>query len=136
MKEFKTALRAADKPDEESLTFKVDGHELVCFMPTPAQFAYAMSSVGRRRDTGEKLAGIIDFFVEVLDEESQQYIENRLLDRKDPFGLEEVSAIMEWMVEEWTGRPTEPPSVSTRSRANGGQKSKRPTTKQTSSATG
>jgi hypothetical protein len=133
IKEFVTALRAAEEPDEEHVEFTIDGHVLKCYRPSPAQLAYAMSAVGRRRETSEKVAGIIDFFVEVLDEESQAYVENRLLNRKDPFGLDEVEQVLEWMVEEWTARPTEPPSGSTRSRSNGGRKSTRPTTRPTSS---
>jgi hypothetical protein len=132
MKEFKTAVRAVETPEKE-LTFTVDGTELTAYMPRPEQLAVLMAATGRHASLHTQIAGVIDFFVEVMDEDSQAYLRDRLLDRNDPFGLDEVESIIEWMVEEWTGRPTPPPSVSTRSRNNGGRKSTRPTSKSTSS---
>lgn len=133
MKEFVTALKAADQEQDESIEFGIDGFTLHAYRPTPAQFAVAMSALGPRRDMATQMAGVIDFFVEVLDTPSQQYITNRLLDRTDPFGLEEVEEILEWMVEEWSGRPTDQPSASTPSASSGGRKSTRTTTRSTSS---
>lgn len=132
MKEFVTALQQSEE-EQDSITFKIDKREIKAYRPTAAQYAIAMSALGRRNNTGQKLAAIIDFFVEVLDEESQIYVENRLLDRTDPFGLDDVDAILEWMIEEWSARPTEQPSDSGQSPGSGGQKSTRRTTKSTSS---
>jgi hypothetical protein len=92
-----------------------------------------MAGLGRHVRTENKIAAVIDFFVEVMDDDSAAYIRSRLLDRRDAFGLEEVEQIMSAMVEEWTGRPTQPPSASTRSGQNGGRSSKRSISKQTSS---
>jgi len=134
MKEFQTAVKAVTEPVEDTaMQFSIDGRELVCYPPEPAQLAVLMAAVGRHASLQTKVAGVIDFFVEVMDEESHAYIRERLLDRTDPFGLEEVEEIMSWMIEEWSGRPTESPSVSTRSQRSGGRKSTRPTTKSTSS---
>lgn len=145
-KHFEMALRAVEEdPEEEdfiTFTFPDPNYdegvspEFKAYRPSPSQFAIAMSATGPRRDLGVKLAGIIDFMVEVLDDDGQAYVTNRLLtsDRKDPFGLEELTDLMNWMVEEWTARPTEPPSVSSRSASRGGQRSKRSTTRKTSSA--
>jgi len=133
VKEFVTALKAVTEEDE-SIEFTLDGHVITCYRPSAAQFAVAAASVSRHRPVEEKLAGIIDFFVEILDEDSRGYIEGRLLDRNDPFGLDEVDDIMGWMVEEWSARPTQSPTGSTPSRQNGGRKSTRPTSKSTSSA--
>lgn len=136
IKEFTTALReVTDEDKEEGWTFKVDGRELTCFPPEPAQLAVLMASTSRHTRISEQIAGTINFFVEVMDDDSATYLTQRLLNRTDPFGIEEVTEIMEWMIEEWTGRPTQPPSVSTRSRRSGGPRSTPRTTRSTSSST-
>lgn len=126
MKEFQTALKAVEDEetdDDLAMAFTVDGEELVCFPPSDGQLAILIASVGRHSSQHQQIAGIINFFVEVMDERSHGYVVGRLLDREDPFGLEEVEAIMSWMIEEWTGRPTQSPSVSTRSQRRAGRKS-------------
>jgi hypothetical protein len=75
--------------------------------------ALLMSSVGRHTNMQTQVAGIIDFFVAVMDDDSASYVTDRLLSRSDPLGIDQVQEVMEWMVEEWTGRPTPPLSVST-----------------------
>lgn len=134
MKEFITAAEQSDADEEQPLEFSIDGQVLRAFRPTEGQIAMTMVTLGRHTSEQKKIAGIIDFFVEILDEDSYQYVVDRLLSRTDPIGLTQVSEILSWMVEEWTGRPTQPPSVSTRSRQTGGQRSKRTTPRSTSSA--
>jgi len=131
MKEFTTAAERHE--DEELLEFKIDGHDLKAYRPTDGQLAMLMASLGRHTGTTTKIAGVIDFFVEVMDSESHQYVVGRLLSREDPLGIPEVQEVCEWLIEEWSGRPTPAPSVSTPSRENGGPKSKPRTTKSTSS---
>lgn len=132
MKEFNSAVREATE-DTELLEFMVDGVTCRAYKPTDGQIAMTMASLGRHTSENQKIAGVIDFFVTILDEDSHRYIVDRLLSRDDPLGLQEVEDILEWMVEEWTGRPTQPPSVSTRSPRSGGQKSKATTRRSTSS---
>lgn len=134
MREFTTALKEVTGEAEEAMHFTVDGRELTCYPPSEGQLAVLMASIGRHSALAQQIAGIINFFVEVMDEPSHAYLVGRLLDRTDPFGLEEVTEIMDWMIEEWTGRPTQSPSVSTRSRQSGGQRSTRRTSASTSSA--
>lgn len=134
MREFVTAIEQTDVDADKGMEFAVDGFECVAYRPQEGQLAVLMAATAKHTTIQEQIAGVINFFVNVLDEESHQYLVSRLLDRTDSFGLEEVQDIMEWMIEEWAGRPTSPPSVSTRSQRSGGQKSKRPTTKSTSSA--
>jgi hypothetical protein len=127
LKEFTTAAEAAETAEDEGKPFTVDGRECRVYQPSSGQMAVLLASVSRTQDWTTQIAGIINFFVEVLDESSNSYIVGRLLDRTDPFGLDEVQSIIEWMVEDWTGRPMPSPSVSTPSRRNGGRKSTQPT---------
>ena len=136
MKEFITAIEEKPPhPDDLDvpLLFKLDGRECRAYKPNDGQLAMLMASLGRHSSDATKLAGVIDFFVTVMDDESHQHVVDRLLSRDDTFGLEQVTDIMMWMIEEWTGRPTQPLSVSTSSPGSGGQKSRRRTTKSTSS---
>lgn len=130
MKEFTTAANeAAQSPEEKDagMPFVVDGVECRAFQPKDGQLAVLMATTGRHSSTQEQIAGLINFFVAVLDKPSHTYIVNRLLDYNDPFGIAEVQGIMEWMMEEWTGRPTQWPSGSTPSPPSGGPKSTQPT---------
>lgn len=125
MQEFTTAVKAAESEDDKpDLEFNVDGVLVTAYYPGDGQLAYLMASTGKHQPATEQVAGLINFFVAVLDDESHGYIVNKLLDRKDPFGLEEVQDIFEWMVEQWAGRPTKQPSDFASSRRSAGPKSK------------
>lgn len=129
IKEFTTAVAdLEDKPqDEPDLEFTVDGQLCYAYKPLDGQFAVLMASTGRHSSGEEQIAGIINFFVAVLDDASQTLVINKLLDRKDSFGIKEVEEIMRWMIEEWSGRPTQSSSGSTPSRKPAGRKSTQPT---------
>ena len=102
--------------------------------PGEGEIIILMTDVlGRRADDSHKLAGIIDFLTDVLDETSRHYVVGRLLDIRDPFGLADLMPILDWMVETWSGRPTRQPSDYLPSRKTGGRNSTRPTSKSTSS---
>jgi hypothetical protein len=124
LKEFTTAIEKAESQDEEAtLEFNIDGVLCHAFHPGDGQLAYLLASTGRHSTGQEQIAGLINFFVAVLDDDSHTYVVNRLLDRKDQFGLEQVQAIMEWMVAEWSTRPTKSPSGSTPSPPSTGRSS-------------
>lgn len=123
VKEFTTAVEKSEQEEEAELEFAVDGVLCHGYFPGEGQLAYLLASTGRHSSAQEQIAGLINFFVAVLDDESHQYVVNRLLDRRDEFGIDQVQKIMEWMVGEWSGRPTKSPSVSTSSPPNTGQSS-------------
>jgi len=133
IKEFTTAAREAQAEDNTALPFVVDGHECIGYKPDAAQFAVLMASISRSNDWSQQIAGVINFFASILDQPSHAYLTGRLLDRDDSFGIEDVQHIIEWMVEEWTGRPTRQPSDFMQSRQHGGQRSTQPTHRSTSS---
>lgn len=121
-----------DDPDNEVLVKTVVCH---AFQPSEGQFMMLMADTqARSRSMGERLAAIIDFVIEVMDDESQAYITGRLMDRHDAFGLADIEPIAEWLIEEWGGRPTKQPSDFAPSRKTGGQRSTPRTRKSTSSA--
>jgi hypothetical protein len=132
-KEFTTAAQSVDVAPDEMMDFKIDGVELHCFQPSNGQLAILLASISNTQNWTHQVAGVINFFDAVLDDDSSAYITRRLLDRRDPFGIDEVQNIIEWMVEEWAARPTPPSSGSTPSRPRGGAKSTPRTRKSTSS---
>ena len=124
MREFITAVEDAfDEEPDEGTSIMLDGREMQFFKPTDGQIAMFMSSNGRHSSTGNRVAGIIDFFMGLFDDDDQTYLSDRLLDRTDPFGVKKIEEILESMLEEWSGRPTKSSSGSTRSRTSGGRKS-------------
>jgi hypothetical protein len=124
MREFVTAVEKNEQePGEADLHFKVDGKELRAFKPTEGQFALLVMAMGRHASEMDQFAGIIDFFIQVLDEPSQRYVIDRMMSRNDIIPMSEIVDIMEWMIEEWGGRPFQKQSGSTSSPGKGGRKS-------------
>lgn len=132
VQQFTTALKEAVEP-AEGIEFEVDGILLTAYQPDTAQFAVLLSGFGKHSSQAEQIATFIDFFGAILDRKSSTYVLNRLLDREDPFGVEELAAIGEWLIEEWGGFPTPSSSDSPQSGSTGTTSSKRRTTKSTSS---
>lgn len=149
MQEFETAVARASAENEEQETghsFGIveigedeEGNETrevipcTAYYPGDGALVMLMADTMGRADIGMKLAGIINFLADCLDDESKDYITGRLLDRHDPFGLEEITPIVWWLVEVFGGRPTKQPSDYAPSRKTGGQSSTRRTSKSTSS---
>lgn len=116
VKSFQTAVNAevaAQAGEIETYPFEVDGVQCIAYKPDESQLAMAISSMGRFSKDTDQIAGVINFFVGILDERSNTYLVNRLLDRNDAFGLKQVTSIIEWLIEEWSGRPTKSSSDST-----------------------
>lgn len=124
MKQFTTAVDIAEREtveDGDVYEFEIDGVKCKAYRPGDGQLGVLMATTGRYANIQDQIAGIINFFASVLDDASQHYVVTRLLDRKDPFGIDQVESIMRWMVEEWTGNPTREPSGSAPSLPSGGQ---------------
>jgi hypothetical protein len=142
MKEFTTAAREVFEEEETTgvrpgdVEFKVkrefrneDGEietaERVCIAhrPNDGQVAYLMSQVNAHARLNNQIAGVINFFAAVLDENDRYYITDRLLDIDDEFGIEEVQDIMQYLVEEWSGKSGRSSSGSTSSPKRSGARS-------------
>lgn len=86
---------------DESGEQRIEKRTIKCNPPKDGQVALMMARMGRHSGTNDKLAGIIDFFVGVLDEADHQYVVERLMDGNDPFGINDVTEVMTYIVEEW-----------------------------------
>lgn len=128
MREFSTAVKraqreAAEDQPEEAIEFKVDGETLRAFPPSEGQFAMIASVMTDYARTSDQIAATINFVFGLLDDDSRVHLKRRLFDREDPFGTDEVMEIMDYLIEEWSGRPTERPSGSTSSPPSAGRRS-------------
>jgi hypothetical protein len=116
VKEFALALeRELDPQDPEMLPFQMAGDEaqLFAYRPTEADVALAASAMSAYAEDGEKVVAVLDLFWQLMEEDTARHLRRRLRDRKDPFGVGDVMNILEWVIEEMTGRPTKPSSGST-----------------------
>lgn len=113
MQEFTTAVQEVSDDASDEIKFKIDDREITAYQPQDGQLAMLLASIGRGSSETDKIAGAINFFVAILSEPDAAYVETRLFDRKDQFGLAQIEEVMEWLVEQWSGRPTQSLSVST-----------------------
>lgn len=127
MKEFVTAVQAVEDQDENAegwVEFKVDGVVCHARRPTPGQVAYLTANLHKNAPLDRQISGAINFCVAIMDVPSRSYISDKLLDSDDPFDLPEIQAIIEYLIEEWSGgRPTEPSSDSSESQDSTGEAS-------------
>lgn len=125
MKQFVTAARQAAPTaidGAEPIEFDLDGEQFTAYPPTTGQMALVMEGQSSH-DIGRRIAAVINFMDSLLDTRGQSRFRQRLMDRDDPFELEQVQEIVDWLLEEWTGNPTESPSGSSRSRRSTGRRS-------------
>lgn len=93
------------------------------FRPREGQVALLMAQTGRHASNDLKVSAVINFFTGVLDDPSYQYVTSRLMDQKDEFGLTHIEGLLQLMMEEWSGNPTQSSSGSTESPNSDGQNS-------------
>jgi hypothetical protein len=138
LKEFEVAAYTQKDDDDEGVAIPVPdlmtqrqldaGKEqtytnVLAYKPDEAQFAVLMATTGRGTSDADRIAGFINFFVNIMDENGADYLTGRLLNRRDPFGIDDVEKIMEDLSGEWTGNPTHGSSASTPSPSSDGPKS-------------
>lgn len=147
VKEFALALEREidDEPDEQMpFTMADDDTQLYALMPTESDVALAAGALSQYAEDGEKVVAVLDLFWSLMTEDTARHLRRRLRDRKDRFGVPDIMNVLEWIIEERTGRPTKPssgstaspPSTGARSTANSRPKaSTRSRSRQTASAT-
>jgi hypothetical protein len=144
VKEFITAVAAKESDDKEGwIEFPVveqdtEGNRVRTMncrakRPTSGQVAYLSMTTHKRQSWETQVSGIINFVMAIMDDETAAYLSDRLLDHNDPFEIEQIQEIIEYLVEEWAARPTEPSSDSSKSPDTSGSTST--ATEQTTSST-
>lgn len=128
MKEFITAAQddLGEVDENDVITFKHDGREVVFFVPSTGQQAIMLAMGGRDMDT--KAAGtFIHLFFEMMDAPTQRYFNTRLMDRDDKgFDLDTeggVFDIFEHLTEQWSGKAKKQPADFQKSQSTTGRES-------------
>lgn len=109
MRKFSTASAVSDEAFDgaEPIEFMIDDDVFIAVPPTASQFALFMASQSERRDISDRIAGVVDFFDDMLaNDEMRRRFQKRLLDRDDPMSFDVVSDVMDGLMEEWMDRPT------------------------------
>lgn len=118
MREFTTK----PKPPKDPIPFTIDGREMEFIPPGWAPILLA--------STDEPLSATrthLDWLGAGMSDEDGQHILDRLLDPKDEFDLEDITIVILGLIEEASGRPTEPPTdLSSSQEANGSTDGRQP----------
>lgn len=125
-KDFALAAQsAADiKRSEEVVEFTLGGEgPYYSHIPDETQLAIYMAAFTDGNADIDIMAETMSFLKEVFEEDTFKELKARLMDRRDPVKLETLLEILEWIIEEYTARPTKPSSDSTPSQRSTGARS-------------
>lgn len=115
IRSFGDAARVAAEQETEhveTLTVDILGREIDIEYPGSGQVIYMTAELSEAQNDISQIGGLIQFIYHLVSPEDAQYIRQRLLDRMSGFDAEAVLDLVEYLVEEWSSRPTEKPSVS------------------------
>lgn len=112
MREFIAAAKPELLEDADIIEFDHEGTLVRFFEPKTAHLGIMMSMTARRI-TPSTAGQFIALMFEMMDQETETYFQQRLMDRRDSFDLDGengLMAVFEGLVEEWSARPTKEPS--------------------------
>lgn len=139
MKEFLTATEdeLGQVDEEDEIVFMHDGRELVFYVPSTGQQAIMLAMA--RRDSDHRAAGtFIQLFFEMADNETQRYLETRLMDREDRgFDMDTkggIFDIFDYISAQWSPKAPKQPADYQKSQSVTGTESKAPTRARASSS--
>lgn len=126
---METAVKDPDGDDTNNY-IEVDGgegfdHRIRFSQPDEDQVLFIMSRITSKKESTRNNAfrRLINAIVDMMDEESSEAVEDRLMDPDDEFGIEDLIGLWESMLEESAERPTKPSSDSSGSPKPTGRKS-------------
>lgn len=126
MKQFKSAARESTQalPNPVPIEFSWDDIPFTAQPPTTGQLALLMT-VDTEGGQGQVLRAVLEFFEGMLDEDDFVTMREHIRDGGD---IDTLGEIMEWLIEQWSTRPTKSRSASPRSPRSTGKRStaKRP----------
>jgi hypothetical protein len=98
----------------EPVTFDLDGDTFECVRKMPMSLTRKISALGDAENSNVNAK--LDLFMEILEglmlDHSYELFNKRLSDKTNPIDVEELSDIIEWLIEVYTGRPLEQSSDS------------------------
>lgn len=113
MARFKDFGSTGGNPNAEPITFRLNDEDFTCRPEIPGKTV--LNLVARSSDENNPGAAanvVTDFFKTVLVPESRERFDALTEDPDRIVTMETLSSIIEWLVEQYTDRPTERPEVS------------------------
>jgi hypothetical protein len=109
-KDFGTGVD--DQQVSDPISFKLYGEEFSCNPKIQGSVMLRLIADSASQDASKSAAIVTDFFNKVLTEESKARF-NALVESPDKIvSIDTLADITSWLVEEYSSRPTEQPSVS------------------------
>lgn len=102
----------ASRPAREPVTFTLRGASYTAAPSAPAQALLDAAAADSATDAADKVAALGKFMDAVLIPESATRFAAGMSDRANPIDLEDLAAVVAWLIEVYTARPTEQPSPS------------------------
>src|SRR5687768_7652287 len=105
MAQFKH-FEAAKTSEEDELYFTVGGDDYRYYplKVLPAMFMIELLAGETNR---QAMRGSVEFLDQVLPEEQAKHFADRLRSKDNPITMEQLGNVVSWLVEVYTGRPTE-----------------------------
>jgi hypothetical protein len=97
--------------ESEPLTFKLHDEEFTCRPEIPGKTVLNLVAKSSSEDPGETATAITGFFKTVLVAESYERFDILSEDPDRLVSMETLSNIIEWLVEQYTDRPTQRPEA-------------------------
>lgn len=126
VRSFGDAARVAAEQETEvveTITVDILGREIDIEYPGTGQVVYMTAELSEAQNDINQVGGLVQFIYHLMEPDDAQYVRQQLLDRRSGFDAEEVLALVEYLVEEWSSRPTEKPSASSPSQRTAGSTS-------------
>ena len=117
-------INSGEEGRDEQSVIEFHGEEFGFYEPTMAQMAYmSMAISGDGLDVFRQVGMAINFLVNLMDDDDARRFRTILLDRQARVEEDEILDLYEDLMERWSSRPTESPSVSSRSARGTGRQS-------------
>lgn len=149
VKSFVSSAISTLEGEENERTTDIDGVEVTFTLPDINQVVMSTAMIENASSNIASAAALINIFFGLIkgdetyvdgagdpvdpDDEDAELIYNdfvarklqaKMMDPRDPFGIEVIAAVMSWLLEEWSDRPTTPSSRSSVSPKQSGTTSK------------
>lgn len=111
MTRFKDFGSGSDNATKEPLSFKLHGEDFACKPAIQGKVLMNLAASSSEDDPAAAARTIDDFFNYVLVEESSARFQSLLVDPDRIVGMDTLSEIIQWLIEEYTKRPNQQPEV-------------------------
>jgi hypothetical protein len=116
MREFELAAKEASEvgemlPSARPVEFKMNGRVIKAHPPANSgPIGYLMAMQSRDADPSEQAYAVLTFITSLMEEEDSAWVRRGLATGEVDFDL--LFEVFQWLVEEWSARPTSSPQDS------------------------